>query len=367
MARGKNHGLLIAGSGVAAALAALAMARLRPDVPMLLAGEAPQAGGGRTLFFLDEQVSGEEREFLAPLIAHSWDGFYVAMPGRSRKLMMRCHAVTGAAIDAAVREGLASEHYRPDCRIVAVRGDSLLLHGGETVNGDGAIDARIWAHQTTLELGWRHSTARTLRFPGPHRVDLPVLFDSTVDQAPGCAFFTCLPLEDTRLLVEHVRYSTAQEPDPGEGASRIDAYAALRGWGRGKIEGEETAALPVPLGGDFGAYFRIGGARVAKIGARGGFFGPTLPSPLPDAVRTALILAGQRDFGGEALYDLFEGEAAALWKRREFQRGFDRLLLRGGGCRALDGLFGLEPALIARFFGERLGLFDRRKVMAAAS
>jgi lycopene beta-cyclase len=367
MATGKNHGLLIAGGGVAAALVALAMARLRPEVPMLLVGEAPQAGGGRTLFFLDEQVSEEERGFLAPLIAQSWDGFYVAMPGRSRKLMLRCHAVTGAVLDSAVRDGLTSEHYRPDCRIVAVRGDSLLLHGGETVRGDGAIDARQWAHQTTLELGWRHSTARTLRFAEPHRVDLPVLFDSTVEQAPGCAFFTCLPLDDTRLLVEHVRYATAHEPDPAEAAARIEAYAVLRGWGRGKIEGEETASQPVALGGDFGAYYRIGGARVAKLGPRGGFFGPTLPSPLPDAVRTALILAGERDFGGAALYDLFEGEAAALWKRREFQRGFDRLLLRGDGYRALDGLFGLEPALIARFFGERLGLFERRKVMAAAS
>jgi lycopene beta-cyclase len=366
MARGKNHGLLIAGGGAAAALAALAMARLRPDVPMLLVGETPQAGGGRTLFFLDEQVSEEERDFLAPLIARSWDGFYVAMPGRSRKLMLRCHAVTGGAVDDAVREGLTSERYRPDCRIVAVRDDSLLLHGGETVQGDGAIDARHWAHQTTLELGWRHSTARTLRFAEPHRVDLPVLFDSTVDQAPGCAFFTCLPLDDTRLLIEHVRYASAHEPSPGEAAERIEAYAALRGWGRGKIEGEDKASLPVALGGDVGAYFRIGGARVAKLGARGGFFGPTLSSPLPDAIRTALLLAGQRDFSGAALYDLFEGETAALWKRREFQRGFDRLLLRGGGCRALDGLFGLEPALIARFFGERLGLFERRKVLAAA-
>lgn len=366
MTRGKNHGLLIAGGGVAAALAALAMARLRPEVPMLLVGETPHAGGGRTLFVLDDQLSEEGRAFLAPLIAHSWDGFYVAMPGRSRKLMMRCHAVTGAAIDSAVRDGLASDHYRPDCRIVAVRGDSLLLHGGETVRGDGAIDARIWAHQTTLELGWRHSTARTLRFAEPHRVDLPVLYDSTVDQGPGCAFFACLPLDDTRLLVEHVRYASAAEPDPGEAAAQIQAYAVLRGWGRGKIEGEETASLPVPLGGDFGAYYRIGGARVAKLGARGGFFGPTLPSPLPDAVRTALLLAGQRDLGGAALYDTFEAEAAALWKRREFQRGFDRLLLRGGGCRALDGLFGLEPAPIARFLGERLGLFERRKVLAAA-
>jgi lycopene beta-cyclase len=193
------------------------------------------------------------------------------------------------------------------------------------------------------------------------------LFDSTVVQGPGCAFFTCLPLDETRLIIEHVRYATGHEPDPREGAARIEAYAALRGWGQGKSEGEEKASLPVALGGDFAAYFRIGGARVAKLGARGGFFGPTMASPLADAARTALILAAQRDFSGAALYDLFESEAAAAWKRRDAHRGFDRLLFRGGDCTAIEGLFGLEPALIARFFGERLGLFDRRKVMAASS
>jgi lycopene beta-cyclase len=111
---------------------------------------------------------------------------------------------------------------------------------------------------------------------------------------------------------------------------------------------------------------RIGGARVAKLGARGGFFAPTTGSPLPDALRTALLLARQRDFGGAALHDMFAEEAAALWKKRDFYRSFDRLLLRGGGCTAIEALYDSEPALIARYFGERLGLFDRRKLLAAA-
>ncbi|MBV8686751.1 MAG: lycopene beta-cyclase CrtY [Alphaproteobacteria bacterium] len=366
MPRGKNHGLLIAGDGAAVALSALAMARLRPEVPVLLVGEGESIGGGRTLFLFDEQLGDEERALLEPLIGWSWDGCYVAVPGRSRKLKMRCHAIAAEAIDTAVREALKPERHRSGTRIVAVRDDSLLLQGGETLKGDGAIDARSWAHQTTLELGWRHAARRTCRFERPHRVDLPVLLDSTVPQGTGCAFFACLPLDEERLLIEHVRYATAAEADPAEGERAIDAYVALRGWGEGAVEAESRESLPVPLGGDFAAYYRIGGARVAKLGARGGFVFPTTGSPLPDAARTALALTRQRDFAGAALHDLFEQEAAALWKRRDFYRGFDRLLLRGGGCRAIEGLMGLEPPLIARYFGERLGLFERRKVMAAA-
>jgi lycopene beta-cyclase len=366
MPKGKNYGVLIASGGASGALAALAMARLRPDVPLLLVGETPHAGGGRTCVVLDDQLSPEERDFLDPLTSHIWDAFYVATPGKSRKLKLRTRAVAGEILDDAVRGLLKPEQYRPDCRIVAVRDSSLLLHGGETLNGHGALDARTWAHQTTLELGWRHSTARTYRFEEPHRVDLPVLLDSTISQGPGCAFFTCLPLDETRLIVEHVRYASAQEPESGEVGKRIETYLNLRRWGPGKMEGEDKESLPVGLGGDFAAYWRIGGARVAKLGARGGFFFPTTGSPFPDAVRTALTLTRQRDFSGAALHDLFETEAAGLWKRREFYRGFDRLLLRGGGCTAIEGLFGLAPSLIAKFFGERLGLFDRRKIIAAA-
>ena len=50
------------------------------------------------------------------------------------------------------------------------------------------------------------------------------------------------------------------------------------------------------IGGDFGAFWRVGGARVAKIGLRGGFFHPTTGSSLPDAVRTGAVLAEQRSF-----------------------------------------------------------------------
>lgn len=367
MAKGKNHGLLIAGSGVSASLAALAMARLRPEVPLLLLGEGSRFGGEGWHLLLDDQLSDEEREFLAPLFAASWDGCYVAMPGKSRKLKLRCHALHAESLDSALSDALKPEQRRTDGRIVAVRDRSLLLHGAETVEGDGVLDARIWAHQTTLELGWRHSTARVYRLREPHRVDLPVLLDSTVAHSSGCAFFTCLPLGETRLGVEHVRYSTAQEPDPEEAAAALDAYGGLRGWKVESLDSETRASLPVALGGNFETYYRIGGARVAKLGKRGGFFHPTTGGSLPDAARIALLLAGQRDFSGPALHRLFEEEAAALWRRRDYYRSFDRLLFREGGCSAIEGLFSQEPALIARFFGERLGLFDRRKLTAAAA
>jgi lycopene beta-cyclase len=367
MAKGRNHGLLIAGGGASASLAALAMARLRPEVPMLLVPEAEGLGGARTLLLFDEGLSDEERDLVAPLIVETWQAVYTAFPGKSRKLKLTCHAITPERIEKVVREALRPEQIRVEDKIVAVRDTSLLLQGGETILGHGAVDARLWAHQTTLELGWRRSFGWLARFDAPHRVDSPVLADATLGGGKLCSYFALTPFGKQTLLVERVEYGPSSEIDMAAEAKAIADYVAARGWKGATVERAESGVVPVALGGDFAAYWRIGGARVAKLGARGGFFHPATGSPFPDAIRTALLLARQRDYSGPTLHDLFEAEAASLWKKRDFYRAFNRIVLRSGrGCAPLAGLYGLDSAVLGRFEAEAVGLFDRRKILAAA-
>src|SRR5436305_7292845 len=238
MVKGRNHGLLIAGGGVSASLAALAMARLRPEVPMLLVPESG-LGGNRTLLLFDEGLSDEERDLVAPLIAESWDSVYSAFPGKSRKLKLACHAVTPERIEAALRDALRPEQIRIEDRIVAVRDNSLLLHGGETILGHGVVDARTWAHQTTLELGWRRSFGWLCDFSAPHRVDRPVLVDATMSQGTLCGFFSLTPFGDTRLLVERVDYGPSAEVDSDTAGKAIADYVSARGWKGGAAERAE--------------------------------------------------------------------------------------------------------------------------------
>lgn len=366
MPKGRNHGLLIAGGGLAGSLAALAMARLRPEVPMLLVAEGETLGGRGTLLVLEDMLGEAERDFLAPLATRRWDAFYALLPGRPRKLKLGCLAIEASALDAAVREALRPEQLRLDARIVAVRDDSLLLQGGETVGGIGALDARGWAHQTTLELGWRHGVSRTIRLSVPHRLDLPIAADTSLGGAEGCALFACIPLDERRLVVDYLRYGATAEAEP-QAAAAIDAWLTARGWRGADVEGEEAFATAVPLGGDFAAYWRIGGARVAKLGARGGFFGLGVGPAVGDAAEAALALTRRRDFAGAALHDAFADAAIGLWRRREFNRAFARRLVEGGGCEAVEALYGSEAATVARFFEERLGLLERRRLLAAAA
>jgi lycopene beta-cyclase len=364
MAKGKRDGLLIAGGGLAGCLAALAIAKARPEIPLLLVEEGESFGGSHIWSFYDEDVAEEDRWLLDPLGAQAWQGYYVSFPGQSRKFKAGYNSVRSAQLDAAVRAALRPDQYRLGTKVVAVRDNELVLLGGEKIKADGALDARGAANLSMLELGWRKFVGREFLFARPHKVDRPVLMDATVEQMDGFRFFQCLPFNETRMLIEDCRYS--DNPDlAADAAERIDAYIELRGWKKRRIQREEQGALPVALGGDFGGFWRVGGARVAKLGLRGGFFHPTTGYTLPDAVRTAVMLSQQRDFTGAMLHDLFEQEAAALWRKREAYRAFNSALFQAPpeDRRAVfEAFYELDPALISRFHSGGLGMLDRMKL-----
>lgn len=367
MPRGKRDGVLIAGGGVSGCLAALAMARLRPDVPLLIVEERERFGGERARVLFDAELEPAGLDLIAPVAAHLWPGFYVAFPGFSRKLKADLRAFGPEALHEAVIAALKPEQYRLGTKVVAVREDALVLDGAETIKAEGAIDARGAANLSVLDLLYETRLERDYRMPGPHKVDRPVLVDTTGEATEGLGFVQCLPLAANRMTIADVGIGEHGQPDAQAG-ERIDRYLALRGWTGATREAERLAVRPLPHGGDFAAFWRIGGARVAKLGLRGGFLHPATGRTVADAARTALLLAAQQDFSGPAMHDLFEAQAKALWKKREPLRAANAAIAaaRPGARRTLlERLYALDPGLITRFHGDALGLLDRRRLQQA--
>jgi lycopene beta-cyclase len=365
MPRGKRDGLLIVGGGLAGSLAALAMAKLRPEVPILLIEESDRFGGNHIWSFLDVELEEEKRWLVDPLITLSWPGYYVAFPDYSRKLRLGINSIRSEQLDEAVREALQPDQYRLNTRVVAVRENEVVLPGGERIRADGAIDARGAAAFSMLRLGWRKFVGREYSFPRPHRVDLPVVVDATVEQMEGFRFVYCIPVSENRLLIEDSYYSDTPDLDAPALGKRIEGYMKLRGWRRGRLEREESGVLPVALSDDVHALWRGGGARVAKLGIRGGFFHPTTGYSLPMAVRNALLLAEQRNFDGEILHDLFEAEATQTWKKLDFYRSFNEALFEAPVWerrKIMDSFYHLDTDVIARFFALKLGMVDRMRL-----
>ena len=75
MARDKRDGLLIAGGGLAGSLAALAMARARPEVPILLVEEGESFGGVELHGFFAGDIEGGDLWLAEPLACHAWPGY----------------------------------------------------------------------------------------------------------------------------------------------------------------------------------------------------------------------------------------------------------------------------------------------------
>jgi lycopene beta-cyclase len=367
MARGRRDGIVIAGGGLAGALAALAMARHRPDVPLLIIEEAETFGGTGVRTFSDAELGRDGAGLIGAEAIARWPGIYLSFPGLNRNLRIDWSGFGAVDLHRALVETLDAKQYRLGTKVVAVREDALVLDGGEEIKAESAIDARGATNLSMLDLLYEARVEREYAFAAPHRVDRPVLIDAGVSQDTGLRFMQCVPLSEDRLVVGDVLISERIQPD-AEAGERLDAYVATRGWKGGRSEGEHSQVRPLPYGGDFAAFWRLGGARVAKLGLRGGFVHPVTGRTLGDSVANAMLLTRQRDFSAGALHDLFEGEARKTWKKRELLRAVTAAFARARPEQRRDllaALYGLSPGTIAGLNADDLGWLDRMRVQGA--
>jgi lycopene beta-cyclase len=367
MARGKRDGIVIAGGGLAGAMAALAMARHRPEVPLLIIEEAETFGGTGIRTFSDAELGGAGEKLLGAEAVARWPGIYLSFPSLNRNLRIDWAGFGAVDLHRALVEVLDPKQYRLGTKVVAVREDTLVLDGGEEIKAEGAIDARGATNLSMLDLLYEARLEREYLCSAPHKVDRPVLIDASVDQNGGLRFMQCVPLSEDRLVIGDICVSDRAQPDEGAGA-RLDAYAAARGWKIASSEGEHVWLRPLPYGGDFATFWRIGGARVAKLGLRGGFVHPVTGRTLGDAVANAMLLTGQRDYSAGALHNLFEAQAKQAWKKREPLRAVTAAFARAkpeGRRDLLAALYGLSPGTIAGLNADDMGWIDRMRVKRA--
>ena len=367
MPRGTRDGILIAGGGVAGCLAALAMARLRPDVPLLIVEEQPQFGGlGSQLLFADG-LDDAARQLGEDAASAVWPGIYLAFPGVSRKLKALVASIGGADLHTIMVDALRPDQYLLGTKVVAVRDDAFVLDGGDTIKAEGAIDARGAANLSMLDLLYEARTERDVALTSLHGVDRPVLIDATLPRAAGIGHVAVVPLGDRALRIADIAISERAQSDADAGA-RIDAYLAARGWRVADVAAERIVSRPLPTGGDFASFWRIGGARFAKLGLRGGFFDPLSGTTAADAIRNGALLARQREFSGAALHDLFEASARQAWRRREPRRAINAAIAvtaPQGRAALLERLYRLEAGTVTRLLSERSGLADRMRIQRA--
>jgi lycopene beta-cyclase len=358
--------LLIAGGGLAGGLIALALAQRRPDIAVTIVEAGPMLGGNHVWSFFDSDVAADDRALVEPLICHRWQGNDVAFPKLRRTLSGTYNSIESERFDAVVRAKLPRERIRTGHAITGLDSAGATLANGERIEASGVIDARGFANSAALDLGWQKFVGRLLRLSQPHGLDRPMIMDATVDQAQGYRFVYVLPFGADRVFVEDTYYSETPGLDVARINDRILAYAFSRGWSVADVEREETAALPIACGGDFDVLWPADAA-VARVGMAAALFQPMTGYSLPDAVRTASLVAGLADLSSPALVSALRPHARDAWHARGFYRLLARMLFRAADpaerYRLLERFYRLDEKRIARFYAGRSTLADKARIL----
>ena len=359
--------IAIVGAGLAGGLVTLALKKKHPDLDIRLIEGSGGVGGNHLWSFFASDVADADRWIVAPLISHGWKSYDIAFPAHRRTLNAAYYSIESERLDAVVRAALPEGALMTGRKVLGASPTAVVLADGDRIQANGVIDARGPGDLGLLELGWQKFLGREFRLEEDHGAPNPMVMDATVEQIDGYRFVYCLPFAATRMFVEDTYYSDTPEFDRTLLIRRIGDYVGARGWQIDHVTREEAGVLPVVMGGDFEEYWRSGGNKVAKAGMRAGLFHPTTGYSLPDAVRTASLIARATDLSGKALHDLTYGLARSTWRKRGFYRMLDRMLFKAAEpterYHILERFYRLDPRLIGRFYAGRSTIADKARVL----
>ncbi len=358
--------LVIVGGGLAGALAAVRLAELHPDLPLLLVESGDAIGGNHTWSFFDSDVPDGLQDLVAALAPVRWPRPRVHFPGRTRELAMVYNSVAAPALDALVRERLAGR-LRLGTKVTRIDADGIELAGGERIGARGVIDARgPQGAMPGLELGWQKFVGIEFAAASPEP-DCATVMDACLPQLDGYRFVYVLPFGPDRVLVEDTYYSNDAELDREAVSGRVRVLAAERGLLGSELR-QEAGVLPILIGGDPDRFWPADDP-VARLGLAGGFFHATTGYSFGLALRLADELARlPGEFGSAELARWTRARFLRHWRETWYFRLLNRMLFHaakpGERWRVFAHFYRLPAERIARFYAGELTPIDRMRILS---
>lgn len=360
--------LAIVGGGLAGGLIALAVARMRPELKIVLIEQEDHFGGNHIWSYFATDILPEHRWLTAPLVTYGWSGYEVHFPGHSRSLDNIYYSIESERLDWVLRNNLPASALMTGREVKSVSPRLVVLDGAQRINAGGVIDARGGGDTNHLDCGWQKFTGQLMQLSEPHNLTKPIVMDATVDQHDGYRFVYVLPFGMDKVFVEDTYYSDTPTHDAQRYRQRIAEYVDTKGWKVERVVREENGVLPVVMGGDLESYWASGSGRTAKAGARGAFFQAVTSYSLPDAVRNAIFIAEQTDLDGDKLNMVMRQRAQEHWQDGKFYRMLNRMLFRGADTsdryKILERFYRLKPGLIERFYAGKTTGGDKARILS---
>jgi lycopene beta-cyclase len=361
----KHADLIVVGGGLAAGLLALRLNQARPEVSVLVLERGATLGGNHTWSFHDGDLTPEQHELVAPLVAHHWPAQSVRFPAFKRRLDAGYNSVPSERFHAVLGERLG-DRIRFNTRVRHLAPTEVVLNDGTSLHAPAVIDATGFQPSAHLQIRFQSFLGLELRLAEPHGLDAPVIMDATTPQDGGYRFTYLLPFTPDTLLVEDTGYVDDKRLDLGELEARITRYCAAQGWTIVEEIRREQGVLPITLDGEIDKLWA--GATLPRIGLAGNFFHPTTGYSLPDAVRVADLIAALPELTSASILQALQTHAKAQWRDQRFFRALNRMLFLAGEqdqrWRVMQRFYHLPEPLIERFYAGKLTAADKIRILA---
>jgi len=358
--------IILVGGGLANGLIALRLRQQRPALRVLLLEADSQPGGNHTWSFHEGDITPDQHRWMAPLVAHRWQGYDVRFPRLNRTLAGEYLSITSARFAAVLTETLG-ESLQTDAVVTDITPETVTLADGTRFWASAVIDGRGYTPDKHLNTGSQSFLGQQWRLRQPHGLTRPILMDATVNQQGGYRFVYTLPISATELLIEDTHYIDAARLHLSAARQNIADYARQQGWYLESLIREEQGHLPIMLAGDFPAYWQARDKQPC-CGLRAGLFHATTGYSLPHAVALADAIASSAEFSAAAVFSVIHRYALHQWHAQRFFRTLNRMLFLAGDAdkrwQVMQRFYSLNEGLIARFYAGQLNLADKARILA---
>ena len=366
----KKVDVVVVGGGLAGSLAALRIKKAKPELKVLLLEKTDVLGGHQTWNFYESDLSEDALEWVKELGPKSWDRTTVQFPRIEKTTEGRFYALRSKDLQKHVIDTLGA-----DCVIFNAEADRLTENqvvviakpNAGTYDAELVLDARGFAGPAAPRVnGYHKFVAYDLTTTEPHGLQTPIIMDATCPQLDGFRFYTLLPWDEKKLLVQETFYSDTPDLNIERISRSIESFAERRGWKIASRDREEKNSLPMPMTAEYLTPSLAGEA--LPIGARGGYFHATTSNALPDAVRVADFLAALADLSTpKARESLFKWRRPWL-SRQRFFRLVNRFLFFASEPSlrylVLQGLYEQPSDVVSRYTGGRTSWGDRLRILS---
>ena len=360
--------VVFVGGGLANALAAYRLSLARPDLELVVIERDAEMLGEHTWSFhggdlLRAGAAGVASSWIAPFVTASWPRYAVRFPGQAREVGLGYHAIRSGAMVPRFRR-LFPGAIMTGTSVTQVEASGVTLADGTRLAADWVVDGRGAAVDATRGVvGYQAFYGRFLKLARPHGLRGPTLMDATGEQAGGFRFMYVLPFAPDMVLVEDTLYGREAHIDVDASGRRIDAYARQLGLEVCGDDGDERAALPIPLTGVALTPAPVG---VVRSGVAAGLFHAVTGYSVGEAVQFAEALAAA--FTATAspsratLARDLQRRAQGRWRRAALHRRLNNMFFLAAPAEArykvLMHFYQLEDAVIGRFYAGEMSWRD---------